>query len=558
MRSVLVASLSAVLLGGCVVVHDSAEAPQSLAAAPPSPVVAPPPAPEFRASPAAIEAHVRFLADDLLEGREAGTRGYDIAANYVAQRFREYGLKPAGDAGSYFQQVPLVTARAADEGRFTVVDGRGRTTALVFGEDYLPSASFTTADLKIDAPMVFVGYGIVAPERGRDDYAGLDVRGKVVVMLQGAPSGFQGEERAHYGRAKTRFAADRGAVGVISVKTLTSERTAPFARGLRTWKDRSMTWADANGAPFSRNGSAASLGTISLKGAEKLFAGAPTALADVLAAAERPEGDVPRFALPGRARAAYRSEIGKTVSANVAGLIEGSDPARAGEVIVLTGHLDHVGVGTPVNGDAIYNGAMDNASGIATLLEVARGFAEAPAKPKRSILILAVTAEEKGLVGADYFARNPTLPKGSLVANVNLDMPILSYDFQDVVAFGAERSSIGPAVRRAAESMGLRLTKDPTPEEGLFVRSDHYRFVEQGVPAVFLKTGDLNGGGAITAAFRKERYHLPNDDLSQPFDWNAGARFADVNYRIARELADAPERPRWNDGDFFGTLFGER
>lgn len=552
MRSVLLASLSALALGGCIVI-DGAEAPSLV------PVVdAPPPAPEFKASPAAIEAHVRFLADDLMEGREAGARGYDLAAGYVANRFRELGLKPAGDAGSYFQNVPLVWARNATEGSLTLLDARGRPTKLVFGEDYFPSASFTTPELKVEAPLVFVGFGIVAPERGRDDYAGLDVTGKIVVALAGAPKGFQGEERAHYGRSKQRFASERGAIGYITVGTPTSQRTAPFERGLRTWRNKAMTWADANGAPFVRGGRAASLGSISLKGAEKLFAGAPATVQQIMDAAERPAGDAPRFALPSRARAAYRSEIGTTKSANVAGLIEGSDPALADEVIVLTGHLDHVGIGEPVNGDAIYNGAMDNAAGIATLLEVSRGFSEAPIKPKRPILILAVTAEEKGLVGADYFVRNPTLPGGSLAANVNLDMPILSYDFQDVVAFGAERSSIGPAVRRAAESMGLQLTPDPTPDEGLFVRSDHYRFVEGGVPAVFLKTGGLNGGDAATADFRKTRYHLPNDDLNQVIDWNAGARFAEVNYRIARELADGPERPRWNEGDFFGDLFGAR
>lgn len=553
MRFVLLAPLASVVLGGCVIVGAAAAPSIASAAAPPAPKSAA----AFHANPAAVEAHVRFLADDLMEGREAGSRGFDIAANYVAQRFREYGLKPAGDAGSYLQRVPLISTRAADQGRFDVVDARGQATSLVFGEDYFPSASYTDAELKVDAPLVFVGYGIVAPERGRDDYAGLDVRGKIVVMLSGAPSGFQGEERAHYGRSKYRIASDRGAAGYIVVRTPTSERTSPFTRGIRTWQDKAMTWADADGRPFLRNGTAPALGAISLKGAETLLAGAPVAVADIMAAAEKPEGDVPRFALPSRARVAFRSEIGKAVSANVAGLIEGSDPSLANEVIVLTGHLDHVGIGTPVNGDAIYNGAMDNAAGIATLLEVARGFSEAPVKPKRPILILAVTAEEKGLVGSDYYARNPTVPKGAIAANVNLDMPILTYDFVDVVAFGAERSSIGPAVRRAAESMGLKLTKDPTPEEGLFTRSDHYRFVEQGVPSVFLKTGDLNGGGAITAAFRKERYHQPGDDLTQAFDWSAGAKFADVNYRIARDLADGAERPRWNSGDFFGTLFGK-
>ena len=221
---------------------------------------------------------------------------------------------------------------------------------------------------------------------------------------------------------------------------------------------------------------------------------------------------------------------------------------------MLTGHLDHVGIGKAKNGDVIYNGAMDNAAGIATLLEAARGLKARP--PKRSVMILALTAEEKGLVGADYFARHSTVEKSRLVANVNLDMPILSYDFRDIVAFGANRSSIGPAVAKAAKRLKLILTPDATPDEGLFTRSDHYRFVEQGIPSVFLKTGDLNGGAAATAAFRKDRYHQADDDMQQVIDWSAAAKFAAINYEIARELGNMPARPAWNPGDFFGTLFG--
>jgi Zn-dependent M28 family amino/carboxypeptidase len=243
-------------------------------------------------------------------------------------------------------------------------------------------------------------------------------------------------------------------------------------------------------------------------------------------------------------------------SSNVAGMIEGADPALRGEVIVLTAHLDHIGIRPAVNGDTIANGALDNASGIATMLEVARGFVEAPVRPRRSMLFLAVTAEEKGLVGADYFAQNPTVPKASLAANVNLDMPILNYDFTNVVAFGAERSTIGPAHGRAAERVGITLQPDPLPQEGLFTRSDHYRFVEQGVPAVFLMTGFANGGEQAFTGFLAGCYHKVCDDLSQPINYGAAARFARVNYEIARELVDADERPRWNPGDFFGQLFG--
>jgi Zn-dependent M28 family amino/carboxypeptidase len=242
-------------------------------------------------------------------------------------------------------------------------------------------------------------------------------------------------------------------------------------------------------------------------------------------------------------------------SANVAGMIEGADPALKGEVIVLSAHLDHVGVTPPVKGDGINNGALDNAGGIATTLEVARAFQEAGKRPRRSILVLAVTGEEKGLLGAEYFAHNPTVPAASLAANVNLDMPILTYDFVDVVAFGAERSSLGEAVRRAATRTGVALSPDPLPEEGLFTRSDHFRFVEVGVPSTFLMTGFQNGGEAKFRGFLASCYHRPCDDISQPIDYLAGAKFARLNYEVARELADADARPKWNKGDFFGTKF---
>lgn len=510
----------------------------------------------YQPDPNAIRAHMTFLAADEMRGREAGTREYDIAANYVAARFMEYGLKPAGGQGSYLQRVPMTTY-VPSEGRIAL--SRGTTTVpLVFGEDYLPGANPLQAEVKLDAPLAFAGFGVVAPGYKHDDYKGLNVKGKIVVMLSGAPKRFQGEERAHYGNAvvKRTAALARGAVGVITLYTPTREKVLPFERLKLNWNERQMTWNDAAGKPWFPAGAATPVAAVSLKGAEKLFAGAPATVAAIMAAAEAPAGAVPRFVLPQRASVELKTEIGQGASSNVAAMIEGSDPKLKDEVVVLSGHLDHEGVGAAQGGDAIYNGAMDNASGIATMLEVAHAFKHDGARPKRSVMFLAVTAEEKGLVGAEYFAHNPTVPKASLVANVNLDMPILSYDFKDVVAFGADRSTIGGAVKRAAESLGLGVAPDPDPDQGVFTRSDHYRFVQQGVPAVFLKTGPGNGGAAADRTFRSTRYHRPSDDLSQTIDYAAGARFAAVNYAIARELADVSERPRWNKGDFFGAQFG--
>ncbi len=513
----------------------------------------------FTPSAAAIKAHMSFLADDLLEGRESGTRGYDIAANYVASQYAVMGVKPAGDNGSYLQQVPLTAFRAANEGGVSFTGADGKSGSLVFGEDYLPSAQARQAETKITAPLVFVGYGIVAPERGRDDYAGLDVKGKIVVLLNGAPTGLQTEIRAHYSNTnvKRAEAAKRGAVGVLTLPTTASEKTRPFARGVGNYQEWRMTWNDAQGVANVRGAEAPGLASLSLKGGAKLFAGAPTSLDNALAAAATPDGVVKGFNLPTNVTVQLKTEIEKRQSSNVVGLIEGSDPTLKAQTIILSAHLDHLGIHGK-DADKINNGALDNASGIATMLEVARGFKEARTKPKRSIVLLAVTAEEKGLIGSDYFANNPTVPKAGIAADVNLDMPVLLYDFQDVIAFGADRSSIGPAVARAAGRVGVGLSADPLPEEGLFTRSDHYRFVEQGVPSVFLMTGFKNGGEEGFKDFLATHYHKPNDDLNQPINYQAGARFALVNYEIARELADAPARPSWNKGDFFGTLFGKK
>ncbi len=519
-------------------------------------LAAPLTAQDWQPEQGALRAHVSFLASDEMKGREAGTPEYNIAARYVASQFDALGLKPAGAKDRYIQPVPLVTFRPADKGKVELVRGT-MATALEFGVDYLPSGNPLAAEVIRDAPLVFAGFGVVAPTFKRDDYAGLDVKGKIVVLLAGAPATLPTEERAHYGNgvSKRRTAADRGAVGIITVYTPTREKVSPFARNARNWRYLGATWAHADGAPDFPGGSAANLATLSLSGAAKLFAGLPGGAAAVFAAAEGKTANPKRMAMPVSARVALKTEIKAVASSNVAGLLEGSDPALRDQVIVLSAHLDHTGICPEVKGDTICNGAMDNAVGIASMLEVAHGFKHLKVRPKRSILFLAVTAEEKGLVGADYFANNPTLPKGNLVANVNLDMPIITYDFKDVVAFGAERSSIGPAVARAGASMGVGLVPDPEPEQGIFTRSDHYRFVQQGIPSVFLVTGPGGDGAVAGKAFEKTHYHQPSDDMNLPFNWGAGTKFVALNLAIARELANAPERPRWNKGDFFGTLY---
>ncbi len=501
-----------------------------------------------------IKAHVTFLANDLLQGRESGSPGFDIAAAYVASQLAQLGVKPAGANGSYFQPVPMAGFRPADEGRFVLKTKAGETP-LVFGEDYVPGRNPLAAETRLSAPVVFVGYGVVAGKR--DDYAGLKVKGKIVAALSGAPKTFQTEERAYYANARTKRleAEKRGAVGFIYLATPDDERRRPFSNSARQWQNWGMSWRQPDGGTFTPAGATPQVASFSVQGARKLFAGAPKTYEEVTAIAEA-TGAPPRFALPLALDLAIKTELKTVESANVVGLIEGADPVLKNEVVVLSAHLDHIGVTAPVNGDAINNGALDNAGGVATTLEVARAFKTGRA-PRRTLLFLLNTGEEKGLVGAEYFARNP--PTSSpMVANVNLDMPILTYDFVDVVAFGAERSSLGPAVQRAAARMNVKLSPDPLPEEGLFTRSDHFRFVEQGVPSVFLMTGFENGGQAAFTTFLRDNYHKPSDDLPLPIRYDVGAKFARLNYEIARELADGDVRPAWNKGDFFGNLFAKR
>ena len=501
---------------------------------------------------AALKAHVAFLASDAMRGREAGSPEYDIAAEYVASRFLALGLKPAGDDGSYLQNVPLLASKLVDKGGITLVSKTGEKI-LVWSEEFLVGPSVRQEAIRADGELIFVGFGIVAPELKRDDYAGLDVRGKIVVALAGAPKYFPGEERAHYGRNKAMTAEAKGAIGLISVETPTSFKVRPLSRSAEGWDKETMVWRKPDGSGFVQG--APIFGTIGLKGAEKLFAGRPGGTKALMAAAETRPGKVKTGTLGLSARVTVNSALRQVESSNVAGLIEGSDPALKAEAVILSAHLDHLGIVKAVDGDSIANGAMDNAMGTGAMIEVAKRMVASNEKPMRSVLFLAVTAEEKGLVGADYYARHPTVGRANIVANVNLDMPVLTFDFQDVVAFGAERSALGPVVRDAARTMGIALTPDPVPDQGIFTRSDHYRFVQQGVPSVFIVTGPGGAGGKANEEFERLHYHKPSDEVTLPIDWRAGVKFIDLNLAIARTLANLPQRPAWNKGDFFGTLY---
>ena len=543
-RSIRLPGLLSLLLPGLLIIAGSARAAVDLPTAP---------------DPERIRAHLTFLADDLLEVREAGARGHEIAASYVAAQFRALGLEPAGEEG-FFQRVPLRTARL-DLGSPTMelVARDGAVRTLAFPNDFVVGASTVREASAVDAEMVFVGYGVVADLFEHDDYAGLDVSGKVVVMLSGAPLSWPSEERAHFSRQKVEDAVARGALGVISVSTPVSERVFPFSRRPLYMHLPRMGWIDADGATHRGFPELLAGAQISMEAAGALFDGAPQS-ADALMAMVEDDRLPTGFPLAQRMRLSYRSALADLDSPNVIARLPGTDPDLAREHIVLTAHLDHIGFARTMDDDKINNGAMDNASGVATLLEVARLLKAA--RPARSVLFTIVTAEEKGLLGADYFARHPTVPADSMIADINLDMPMLTFPFADVIAFGASHSTLSDHVRSAARAMDVTLSPDPFPEQAIFVRSDHYRFVQQGIPAVMLATGQQSQdparpGKAAWESFLAEHYHKPSDEISLGIDFESAARFAELNARVAMSLADADERPYWLDGDFFGDLYGQ-
>jgi hypothetical protein len=512
--------------------------------------------------PARIRAHVEFLADDLMEGRAAGSRGFDVAARYVATQFRLLGLAPAGTNGSYLQPIPFMEASSVVPAGRLELTRDGKTTALESAKDFLPGVDYSAAQSEVEGALAFVGFGVYAPERGYDDFGDVDLKGRIAVILSGGPPTFPSSERAHYSTALSKYPQliRRGAVGVITVRTPWDERLNPFERLVQSSWRPGMRWLDANGVPADAFPELKRGATLGPSGAAALFAGATKPLDQVFADAKA--GKPGAFALPGRAKLAGQTLTTRRESPNVVAMLEGSDPKLKGEYLVLTAHLDGIGKGAAVGNDSIYNGAMDNATGVAVMLEVARTLVVSGARPKRSILLVATTAEERGLLGADYFAQNPTVPRAAIVANVNMDMPFAPVPLQDFVAFGAEHSSLGAVAARAAKAEGYALTPDPMPEEVIFVRSDQYPFVRRGIPALFLDAGQhaqdpAVDGKALYEDFVRQRYHQPSDDASQPIDYPTLAGLARMNVRVVNEVANAKERPRWNAGDFFGETYGK-
>jgi len=511
----------------------------------------------------AIRADMGFLADDLLEGRGTGTRGQEIAAKYIAAQFEQMGLEPAGDHGGYFQNVPLRSGRP-DEEKSTLTLARGeKKEQLVFRRDFITSADPGRAESSVEAPLVYAGDGVTAPEQNYDDYKGIDARGKIVVVSWEAPH-FESSLQAHYSaiEVKEAIAVAHGAVGMIILWDPILEDVYPYAKQTRDLDFPQFHWLDKQGRPNDYFPELKGQAILSLEEARKLFEGSGHTAQEVFA--DIKAGTPKSFALPLTANIHNVTKLEDVRSPNVVARLTGSDPQLRSEYVIYSSHSDHLGMGRPVNGDGIYNGALDNASGSALLVEIARAFTKQNPRPRRSLLFLSVTGEEAGLLGSDYFAHYPTVEKDAIVADVNMDMDQLLWPLEDIIAFGAEHSSLGEVVRKAAERSHIAVSPDPMPDEGWFVRSDQYSFVKQGVPAVWSMPGFKSSDPKIKpeAIFKKweaERYHEPGDDMKQPgLLFEEAAKYGRFVFLCGEIIANETARPVWNKADFFGDRYGKK
>ncbi|WP_165967420.1 M20/M25/M40 family metallo-hydrolase [Luteimonas aestuarii] len=508
-----------------------------------------------------IEADLLALADDAMEGRETGTPGYDRAAAYVAARFAEIGLQPAGDDGTWFQRIPMLASTRVPEGARLAIHRGGRTIELTYLDQFLSGASGAETDVEIEAPAVFVAHGVHAPHLGHDDLAGLDLRGKIVLTFPEAPAHFDDDMRAYYASqaARAEALAARGAVAWIAIPTPSFAARIPWDVIRATADKPSMVLVDDDGTVVDGTPGVRAGAFVNVTAVDLLFADTGWTGADLFAAADA--GTLKGFDLPGTLTLAARATTRRVESRNVIGRLPGRDAALSSEHFVYTAHLDHMGIGEPVDGDAIHNGALDNALGVAIVLEAARELHAAASPPARSMLFMAVGAEEQGLLGSRWFVRRPTVPREGLVGNLNIDMPVLTAPTTDVVPIGAEHSTLKQVVEDAAAAHDATVSADPFPEQVAFVRSDQFAFVRAGIPAVYLDGGVVAANDAqdpklAVAWFLRNCYHKPCDRADLPIHYNDAARMARIAAGIGRIVGDAPERPAWNEGNFFGKTFG--
>jgi hypothetical protein len=494
-------------------------------------------------------AQVQALSSDAMEGRAAGTPGHERAVRYVVEELQRLGLEGAGTEG-FLQPVALVEQRldyVASSASLSVGGTASPVampgTAIVSAGRPLPTA--------IDAPLVFVGYGLHLPSHGHDDFAGVDLSGKIAVFVSGGPANIPGSAKAHARAQRVRLLAERGAMGAIDVST-PGQLESPWEAAVRNSGQPAMFLGDAELRGETRP-------FLSMRWnpaeAQLLFAGQARTFDDIARAADASQA-LPGFDLAARFTGRFTASARPVSSPNVVARLPGADAAMAGEHVVLTAHLDGLGVSSGITGDAINNGALDNAAGVAALLDMAAELRRR--RPRRSILFLFVTGEEKGLLGSRYFARRPTVLRSSLVANLNYDMALPIFPLRSVTMLGAEESSIGNVARDVGAAMGLPLAPDPFPNRNSFIRSDQYAFIEQGIPSAAFKFGFAANTpeAELERAFRATRYHSPSDDLSIPVFPEDEIRLHDFILEIAFRLANADERPGWTAGSIFAPRPG--
>jgi len=512
-----------------------------------------------KVEPGDIKAHIAYLADDKLKGRLPGTEGYQMAVDYVIDQYKAMGIAPGGENGTYLQLVRLRKAFPGQGATMLLTTGTSQQKQLTQGTDFAVYPNLEKKQVSVEAPLVFAGYGISAPELGFDDYAGLDVKGKIVVILRGAPESFPSTVASSSMDAQSilNTAAEHGAVGVLVAQTDPKANVPNLQRGVN-----GVMGPDGKVAVSRTHFSdpVKLYGVLSGSELQNLFQANKLDLAGTITSLQK--GKPVSADLNAVVDASYTSTYEDIESYNVIGKIPGADPELKDEYVVHSAHLDHVGIGRPVDGDSIYNGAHDNASGVASLLEIGKIYSRLNKNPKRSVLLVMLTAEEMGLLGSAYFAKNPTVPKESIVADINTDMPTIIAPLLAVVPLGAPHSSLMTQVREAADYLDLEIEEDPEPEQNRFVRSDQYSFVAQGIPALHIKYGNKTADGKNNLSetvqeWRPKYYHKPQDDINGVFDFEAGKKYVQLNFLIGYKVAQNTERPTWNEGDYFGERFGK-
>ena len=495
--------------------------------------------------------HVQYLADDQLEGRETGTPGFALAADYVERQFREAGLKPSGTRG--FRQTVSFQALQIDQAHSQwEIEREGQHIPIQLGTDAIVGVH-PGAGQPIDTQAVFVGYGFAAPERGFDELAGLDLKGKLAVILQGRPNSIPGPISTYYEAAEERWRALKrtGALGYVTVASpklsLPWERIVA-GRNKPTLFLKEPVLDDENGLRFN--------GIINSAHADKFFEGSGHTLAELQSLADTGQ-PLPKFPLKGTYNVHVAIQRLPDVQAtNVIGVLPGSDPKLSREYVVVSAHLDHIGISEPINGDKIYNGAMDNASGSASLIEIAKVLAQSTSRLKRSVLFLSLTGEEEGMLGSRYFAAHPTVPLRNIVAAINMDMYLPLFPLHYLEVQGLGESTLGNDIRAVAQKNDVEVQFDKQPPENRFIRSDQASFVKQGIPGLAFKFGWLPGSSEQKTfeEWIHTRYHAPSDDLSQPVDTAAAAKFTFIVGQLVARVSNAPTRPAWYDESFYAHL----